>query len=1137
MERIEIGVKFGRRKQTFRFRLDLRSPEDLRRIIKAQLKLQIPKDLLVVQHQDSKTFLEANNERQFREKICSNDLLLCTIRPFDIGTEFVCSSEELGNGAFSQVYKGHYKKTGEVVAIKVVDAKSLDSAKTREYHAREKKIFSSLNHPNIVNLRDMVQQEIPGDGTYYYFVMEFCNGGSLDAHIYGQPLNENQVRRMMNQLASAFKCLTDAKIVHRDLKPQNILLSSKNLDEALLKLCDFGFSRYFRSEEDESTIKESLIRSYPNTPLYAAPDLLQRKPYDAKCDLWSLGVIMFEMLAGTALFQVKTLDELENAVRQTNIIKLPNGVHISADCMDLLKRLLEKDANKRIEWHQFFNHPFLTGKAQRIINCIPLAEQYGVEVDEHTNVGTVKAALERQINIRVANQMLLTESGIEVADDALLNTSRDRSSLYLYNRNSKDSSSQRPMDCQPILVELKKDPFYVTLEDKPIEHLLKFQHQCHLLLQNIREYLKQSELVVKKHEGLLPRLHIQSKGLKIGIAHLDIRLKEVQAHWNSVWEAYSTGSKQSERVLASFEECLEQMSSMPLHPSLCKSDPNSNSREEKRTLRDCVDYPKLVQDFARFKKIHSDLSSLTTLHNVLSSIPNSKPTTLDEYSELMNSLKLSKAQRLEILAFEEFLEKKYHSILMEVKHAREKLSQSSLKKEAIPANTELIENCDSNIATAAKLFQSMNTHLIKCIQAGNTVQQRLSVVGDLAENLRQISQNLVELEGEIVEEQKMLQTFDEILRLPDAYTSYISEMNRRRTFQVNTILQIEKLKSHFATEEVDEASRLAVFSNRFENVLRKEIFPGLDLRSQGHVEIRLDPLPELPIAANPQSAEAISDEFLSILDQGVNVAELRRENSLMRSEILAFLQKEKEKVLPADLLSENMKLRENSDRLRKKLDDLRYEYEQRFQKQKDNVIQLQAQINAQTVEAEKFKVQSEDHASERQKALRAQAQLDGLRQEKAAREQVERQLKAEKVIRTQLEAQLAQSEARLRQDVEYERSNSRSFETSLRSLSLECQELREQKKKMSAQMDELNDSVMRQKKKINLQEKEIEKFQGTSNGSTDLLVELERVRNLLKAATEKNDKLMNSMNLRECPFCMQFFPEGEIEKHVHSMHS
>lgn len=156
--------------------------------------------------------------------------------------------DELGSGSFAQVYKGIDKRTNTPVAIKVIDSKLLDSERARfvllwnyltfhrEYHEREKQIFKSLNHINIVSLYDVVEKDEPQDGKYYFFVMELCEGGGLDAHTK-KPLPEELVRKLLMQLKEAFLYLKSKNIVHRDLKPQNILLTSNDLEKATLKLC------------------------------------------------------------------------------------------------------------------------------------------------------------------------------------------------------------------------------------------------------------------------------------------------------------------------------------------------------------------------------------------------------------------------------------------------------------------------------------------------------------------------------------------------------------------------------------------------------------------------------------------------------------------------------------------------------------------------------------------------------------------------------------------------------------------------------------------------------------------------------------------------------------------------------------
>ena len=138
-----------------------------------------------------------------------------------------------------------------------------------------------------------------------------------------------------------------------DLKPQNILISLNNprINGPVLKLGDFGFAQHFTSDETKSAIRGS--------PLYMAPEMVLNKRYDAKVDLWSVGVILYECLFGKAPYKSETLEELLIKIKSDHPIVIPKGVGISNLCRDLLSRCLERDPSKRIDYEDFFAHEFL----------------------------------------------------------------------------------------------------------------------------------------------------------------------------------------------------------------------------------------------------------------------------------------------------------------------------------------------------------------------------------------------------------------------------------------------------------------------------------------------------------------------------------------------------------------------------------------------------------------------------------------------------------------------------------------------------------------------------------------------------------------------------------------------------------
>jgi serine/threonine protein kinase len=125
--------------------------------------------------------------------------------------------------------------------------------------------------------------------------LEFCGGGDLKQLLkeHGR-FNEFQVQYFMRQIASALKCIHQQNIVHRDLKPQNILLTEKSTNSQL-KLADFGLAKAYEKEDE-------LFETNCGTPIYMAPEIQMALPYTDKADLWSVGVIMFELLAGVPPF-------------------------------------------------------------------------------------------------------------------------------------------------------------------------------------------------------------------------------------------------------------------------------------------------------------------------------------------------------------------------------------------------------------------------------------------------------------------------------------------------------------------------------------------------------------------------------------------------------------------------------------------------------------------------------------------------------------------------------------------------------------------------------------------------------------------------------------------------------------------
>jgi calcium-dependent protein kinase len=239
----------------------------------------------------------------------------------------------IGEGTFGRVDLVEHKITGMVRAMKVIPKMSgMDETSV----LNELYILKKIDHQNVIKI-----YEFYSDEKNYYLITEYCSGGDLFTATKDENLSEVQVCNIIYQILLALNNLHKMKIMHRDLKPENILITKKD-EKGLyrIKLCDFGTSHIFTIGEKEKKVTGS---SY-----YIAPEVLNKK-YDFKCDLWSVGVIMYVLLTKKIPFHGTSDKEVRKNIKKksSKYIKKPILIY-SQYAQDLLEGLLEKDYTKRI---------------------------------------------------------------------------------------------------------------------------------------------------------------------------------------------------------------------------------------------------------------------------------------------------------------------------------------------------------------------------------------------------------------------------------------------------------------------------------------------------------------------------------------------------------------------------------------------------------------------------------------------------------------------------------------------------------------------------------------------------------------------------------------------------------------------
>ncbi|KVH88567.1 Armadillo-like helical [Cynara cardunculus var. scolymus] len=256
-----------------------------------------------------------------------------------MGVENYHVIELVGEGSFGKVYKGRRKFTGQTVAMKFI-LKHGKSEKDIHNLRQEIEILRKLKHENIIQMLDSF--ESPQE---FCVVTEFAQGELFEILEDDKCLPEEEVQRITKQLVRALHYLHSNRIIHRDMKPQNILICAGGV----VKLCDFGFARAMST----NTV---VLRSIKGTPLYMAPELVREQPYNHTVDLWSLGVILYELFVGQPPFYTNSVYALIRHIIK-DPVKYPDNM--SSNFRSFLRGLLNKDPHNRLTWPHLLQHSFV----------------------------------------------------------------------------------------------------------------------------------------------------------------------------------------------------------------------------------------------------------------------------------------------------------------------------------------------------------------------------------------------------------------------------------------------------------------------------------------------------------------------------------------------------------------------------------------------------------------------------------------------------------------------------------------------------------------------------------------------------------------------------------------------------------
>ncbi len=243
---------------------------------------------------------------------------------------------QVGKGGMANVYKAYQPSMDRYVAIKVLPSQLAESKEFVQRFQQEARIIANLEHPHILPVFDYGES----DGVAY-FVMRYLDAGTLkDKMEAGRPLPMNEIDRIFTQLTDALSYAHGRGVVHRDLKPANALIDA----QGNLFLTDFGIAKILESASPGLTRTDAIM----GTPAYISPEQAQSRPVDQRSDIYSLGIILYEMVTGSVPFTADTplavvLKHISDPLPLPSIIK-PD---IPAPIEQVILKALAKNPNDR----------------------------------------------------------------------------------------------------------------------------------------------------------------------------------------------------------------------------------------------------------------------------------------------------------------------------------------------------------------------------------------------------------------------------------------------------------------------------------------------------------------------------------------------------------------------------------------------------------------------------------------------------------------------------------------------------------------------------------------------------------------------------------------------------------------------
>ena len=282
---------------------------------------------------------EGNDESTLTPEQIRLEQMFSSISKKDL--EFIQGRESnLGKGSYGEVQLAKHKATNVLIAVKKIEKASLTSSKIKETLIREIRIQKQLNHEYICRLYTSFE-----DKDTIYLSLEYASKGNLFYLIRKEKyLSEDTAFYFFIQVCSGIYYMHKQGLIHRDIKPENILIKEGNI----IKICDFGWCVQSDHNQQRNT--------FCGTLEYMAPEMIQNKAHNHTLDVWSLGILLYELVHGRAPFTGVHPREISDKIMR-GVIRFKPG--LSNEYKDLVNQILKYECSERLPLIKVFDHPWV----------------------------------------------------------------------------------------------------------------------------------------------------------------------------------------------------------------------------------------------------------------------------------------------------------------------------------------------------------------------------------------------------------------------------------------------------------------------------------------------------------------------------------------------------------------------------------------------------------------------------------------------------------------------------------------------------------------------------------------------------------------------------------------------------------